>query len=112
MLKHYSEQCEISDRYWRDNESLVTMLSIEEIDHLKCPQYPLDVQAWLIDEDGGIELVWMRLEGVAEEGYLTAELLNNPYGNFECVVGDLMALLVTKDSEGGFAVLYARCDGG
>lgn len=49
----------------------------------------------------------MRLEGVAEEGYLTAELLNNPYGNFECVVGDLMALLVTKDSEGALR-FYTR----
>lgn len=107
MLKHYSEQCEISDSYWRDNKSLVAMLSLEEIDHLRHPQYPLDVQVWLIDEDASIKLVWMRLEGVSEEGYLTAELLNNPYGSFECVVGDLMALVVTKDSEGALR-FYTR----
>ncbi|MGR1083003.1 hypothetical protein ACUYFE_03085 [Olegusella massiliensis] len=107
VLKRYSEQRKISDSYWRDNKGLVTMLSLEEIDHLRHPQYPLDVQVGLIDEDGGIERVWMRLEGVTEEGYLTAELLNNPYGSFECAVGDLMALLVTKDSEGALR-LYTR----
>ena len=100
VLERYSYQCEISDSYWKGNKSLVVMLSLEEIDHLRHPQYPLDVQVGLIGEDGGIELVWMRLEGVAEEGYLTAELLNNPYGSFECVSGDLMALGVTEDSEG------------
>jgi|GEM_PF-1397552 len=84
VLERYTKQCEISDSYWRDDQSLVVMLGLEEIDHLRHPQCPLDIQVGLIGEDDGIELVWMRLEGVAEEGYLTAELLNNPYGSYEC----------------------------
>lgn len=107
VLERYSEQCEISDSYWKDSKNLVVMLSLEEIDHLRHPQYPLDIQVGLIGEDGGIELVWMRLEGVVEEGYLTAELLNDPYSDHECVSGDLMALGVTEDNEGALR-LYTR----
>lgn len=107
VLETYSEQCEISDSYWEGDQGLVALLGLEEIDHLRHPQYPLDVQVALIGEDGGIELVWMRLEGVSEEGRLTAELLNNPYGSFECTSADLMALGATKDSEGVLR-LYTR----
>lgn len=107
VLETYSEQCKISDSYWRGDQGLVALLGLEEIDHLRHPQYPLDIQVALIGEDGGIELVWMRLEGVSEEGRLTAELLNNPYGSFECTSGDLMALGATKDSEGVLR-LYTR----
>ena len=107
VLERYSEQCEISDSYWKDDQNVVAMLCIEEIDHLRHPQYPLDVEVGLFGDDGGIELVWMRLEGLAEEGYLTAELLNDPYSNHECVLGDLMALGVTEDGEGALR-LYTR----
>ena len=44
----------------------------------------------------------MRLEGIAEEGYLCAELLNQPYGEYEARAGDLMALAIAKDDEGVF----------
>lgn len=75
-------------------------VGLEGIDHLRYPSYPLDVQAALMGDDDSVELVWMRLTGVAEGGHLAAELLNNPFGKPGRAPGDLMALGVAEDDEG------------
>ena len=100
VLERYAEQCDISDGYWKNDPNLVALLGLEEIDHLRHPSYPLDVQVALMGDDDSVELVWMRLVGVAESGHLVAELLNNPFGKHGCASGDLMALGVTEDDEG------------
>ena len=100
VLERYAEQCDISDGYWRNDPNLVALLGLEEIDHLRHPSYPLDVQVALIGDDDSVELVWMRLVGAAESGRLVAELLNNPLGKHGCAPGDLMALGVTEDDGG------------
>ena len=99
LVELYAEDCRISDSYWADDPDVVEMLRIAEIDHLRHPQYPLDVQVYYLIESGGIEAVWIRLEGFSEEGHLTGELLNQPYGECVAVTGDLMALGATKDGE-------------
>lgn len=100
VLELYGEQCVISDSYWTNDSQLVAMLRLEEIDHLRHPQYALDVQVGLIIESEGIELVWVRLEGLSNEGLLLGELLNTPCGKSDAVAGDIVVLGVTKDSEG------------
>lgn len=51
-------------------------------------------------DDDSVELVWMRLTGVAEGGHLAAELLNNPFGKPGRAPGDLMVLGVMEDDAG------------
>lgn len=109
LFELYAEDCRISDGYWANDPDVVAMLRIAEIDHLRHPQYPLDVQVYYLIENGGVEIVWARLEGFSEEGVLTGELLNQPYGECEAVAGDLMTLGATKDSE-GVLKLFTRDD--
>lgn len=47
-------------------------VGLEGIDYPRHRGYPLDVQAALMGDDDSVELVWMRLTGVAEGGHLVA----------------------------------------
>lgn len=92
LSRHAGTPGQIIPRAWA--------VELEGIDHLRYPSYPLDVQAGLIGDDGSAALVWMRLTGVAESGYLVAELLNNPFDKPGRAPGDLMALGVMEDDAG------------
>lgn len=104
---YYSEQCATDDKYWNDDEVLSFLLKYEDIDHLRHSLYPLDVQVYLLDDESGGEVVWMRLCGKTEDDSLVAILLNHPYGDYVCDVDDVMFLgtFIGKD---GDTLLFTR----
>lgn len=96
----YAEHCRVIDEGYSCGADVEATRQVDVVDHLRHENYPDDVQVALFSEDGAVEIVWVRLEGIAEQGYLYGELLNQPYGDYEVVAGDVLALGLTKDNEG------------
>lgn len=103
----FADHFEAIDSGYGCGEPVEATRKIELIDHLRHPSYPDDVQVALFSDSGSFEIVWMRLNQITDEGYLCAELLNQPYGDYKAMAGDIMVLDLTKDSDEVFR-LFTR----
>jgi len=110
LAKTYTRQCAACDGYWKKDRDVVKMLDVEEIDHLRHPQFPLDVQVGLLGKDDSLEVVWMRLSGFSGKGKLKARLLNQPAGPHAAKEGDELEIVAVK-GEDGVVGLYTSDEG-
>ena len=91
------------------SEAVEVTRQIEEIDQFRHSDYPDDVRVVLIPEDENAkpELVWMRLDGINEQGLLFGELLNSPCMTCGLYAGSVMNIgLITFD--GGATELITK----
>lgn len=107
VWNRFAGHFEAIDSGYGCGEPVEATRNIELIDHLRHPSYPDDVQVAIFSDSGSFEIVWMRLNQITDEGYLCAELLNQPYGGYVAMAGDLMVLDLTKDDNEVFR-LFTR----
>lgn len=63
------------------------------LDQFRAKEWPDDIQAMLLSErDLQPEMVWMRLEALAEDGLILANLLNEPNQDFGVHEGDQLPI--------------------
>lgn len=100
LLHQYAEQVQLNEKYYRVSHARELTRELTEIDHLRNPNYPDDVEVLLLDESLPMERVWFTLLGIAESGDLVGSLLNEPYADYPVHRGDMMALAPTNDANG------------
>lgn len=105
----FGEHFSLIDDAYVCSEAVEVTRQIEEIDQFRHSDYPNDVRVVLIPEDENAkpELVWMRLDGINEQGLLFGELLNSPYMTCGLYAGSVMNIgLITFD--GGATELITK----
>lgn len=100
LANSYADHLANIARFYAVSESRAATRDDADIDGLRHPEYPDDVQVILYDEEAGTELVWFTLQGYTQDGDFYGSLLNEPAGDFSVHAGDLMVILKRDNAEG------------
>lgn len=93
----------VHDRYAAEEDEYRDLRDLAFLDQFRSPEYPDDVQGYLLAEGLRPELVWLRLEDMeeAEDGArVYAKLLNEPAQAYGVHEGDLLPLAFTDAGDG------------
>lgn len=93
----------VHDRYAEEGDEYRDLRDLDFLDQFRSPEYPDDVQGYLLAEGLRPELVWLRLEDMeeAEDGVrVYARLLNEPAQSYGVHEGDLLPLAFTDTEDG------------
>lgn len=97
----------VRERYAVDDGRYKELRDLGFLDPFRSPEWPDDVQAYLLAEGLRPELVWLRLERAEEGGdgfSIYAKLLNEPAQDYGIHEGDLLPLAFA-DTDGGTVCL-------
>lgn len=93
----------VHDRYAEEGDEYRDLRDFDFLDQFRSPEYPDDVQGYLLAEGLRPELVWLRLEDMeeVEDGVrVYARLLNEPAQSYGVHEGDLLPLAFTDTEDG------------
>ena len=89
-----------------DPENLHAIRNRGDLDQFRAPGYFDDVSVVLVPEDGGVpEIVWVRLEEMAEDGFaFQGVLLNEPDADIGVHEGDTITVGFAEHQDGRYLV--------
>lgn len=100
----------LEEQRWRiyyEPEPLQAVRKRADLDRFRAPGYFDDVSVILVSKDRELipEGVWVRLEGLSDDGAsFRGTLLNEPYSDFGVHEGEMVTVSFAEDEEGRFLV--------